>query len=750
MKFISGLIFLFSFLFLIQSDAIAFTYSDSGFISPLRSRGFALVPAPQEVRLKPQNIIVDGSWSVLARAGAQGMLLKRLTTGALELHNLSFSAKGQKNIVLELRPGIVKGSPDTALNAQGYLLNIAPGEIRISGNSQAGLFYGVQSLLQLLRADDKGRMIVPEGEIRDWPSTELRFAHWDTKHHQDRIETLKRYLDQSAFFKINAIAFEIYDKYEFPRHPLIGAPGAFTKVEIQELTAYAKERFIQLVPDVQAPSHFSYALKHEKYAHLRAAEDNNYQACMCDPEAIELIFDIYQDMIDATPGVDYFLVSTDEVYYSGICDKCPRPYNEVNRSLAWAEFAAKAHDWLAKRGRRMIAWVEYPLLKEHIALLPAGIIDGAFGSAAFSNREWITLEKKAGISQLAYSSMQGGESLFPDYFSGDFRKGLGNQGRLKTASEMTLNGLKLNPDLKGVFGAAWDDAGLHNETFWLGWVTVAQYGWNIGKPSVEQHTADFMDVFYGYSSTELTEIYRLVQEGARFYERLWDMPISKEGKKAWGNSNGKGIGGERRDKLLAPPALPKPGNLSILPEFRKRYADKIETATGIAKDNERLISLILNNITRVKRNQYNLEVALSLAYLEQYTIQTVLDLAKIEDYLLEAANEEARPMRAMNALIRSRQLAEKIIEDRDAMWKKFKAVWEKSQFPRNRTVNGKAFVNIMPDVNGGGDINRFTGLEYMIAPFERIGLKKWRDGINEVIRDFAKRHNLDAEEKDLD
>ncbi|HRE52754.1 MAG TPA: hypothetical protein PK339_15130, partial [Flavitalea sp.] len=181
-----------------------------------------------------------------------------------------------------------------------------------------------------------------------------------------------------------------------------------------------------------------------------------------------------------------------------------------------------------------------------------------------------------------------------------------------------------------------------------------------------------------------------------------------------------------------------------------KYADKIEAATVLAKENERLIWLILNNITRVKRNQYNLEVLLSLAYLEQYTIQTVLDLAKIEDYLIEAAKQEAKPMRAMNALIRSRRLADKIMEDQDIMWKNFKAVWERSQFPRNRTVNGKSFVNIMPDVNGGGDINRFTGLEYMIAPFERIGLKKWRDGIDKVISDFAKRHNLDIEEKDLD
>ena len=65
----------------------------------------------------------------------------------------------------------------------------------ITENDAPGLFYGVQTLLQLVRQHSSGALFVPKGTISDWSQLQLRFLHWDTKHHQDRIETLKRYLD---------------------------------------------------------------------------------------------------------------------------------------------------------------------------------------------------------------------------------------------------------------------------------------------------------------------------------------------------------------------------------------------------------------------------------------------------------------------------------------------------------------------------------------------------------------------------
>ena len=233
--------------------------------------------------------------------GNDAIAVRRLAEGARELHELVFEGSGERKIVLKAQPGLVKNVKGKDNAAQSYTIKISPAQIEISGNSEQGVFYGVQSLLQLIRVDSKGRCRLPAGTITDWPALALRFVHWDTKHHQSRMETLKRYIDWAAFFKVNAIGFEMEDKYEYPSHPVIGAPGAYTKEQMHELTRYALERYIELVPQVQAPAHLAFVLKHPEFAHLRVTPDCNYQVSMCNEEAMDLIFDMYQDMIDATP-----------------------------------------------------------------------------------------------------------------------------------------------------------------------------------------------------------------------------------------------------------------------------------------------------------------------------------------------------------------------------------------------------------------------------------------------------------------
>jgi hypothetical protein len=110
----------------------------------------------------------------------------------------------------------VKTGDDPEIAKQGYRLVIAPDRVDILGNSDQGLFCGVQTLVQLLKPGHYGKLALPAGTIEDWPALRLRFLHWDTKHHQDRIETLKRYLDWSARFKVNMIGFELEDKFSYP------------------------------------------------------------------------------------------------------------------------------------------------------------------------------------------------------------------------------------------------------------------------------------------------------------------------------------------------------------------------------------------------------------------------------------------------------------------------------------------------------------------------------------------------------
>ncbi len=711
-----------------------------GFVNDLRGMGYSLIPAPQKIELTGKKLIFDGDWTIDSKLNANHIALERLQSGALELCGIKFTGNGESKIFLEIKEGSVNKDLTGEIARQAYRIVITTGQVKITGDSDEGLFYGVQSLLQLLRPESNGAFSLPEGTITDWPDLQLRFIHWDTKHHQDRIETLKRHLDWAAYFKVNAVAFEMEDKYEYPSHPIIGAPGAFTKAEMQDLTAYARERFIQLVPDVQAPAHLAYVLKHKEFEHLKA-DGSNYQICMCDEEAMRLIQDMYQDMIDATPGVDYFLVSTDEVYFAGICDKCKNEYNEKNRSQAWVDYAVRMNKWMSERGRRMISWIEYPLLPEDIHKLPSNMIDGVV------DVDWIDELNKAGIQQLIYNSIQGSEYLFPNYFPTKFRESE-IKGNLYGVSVSGANALNKGANLIGSFTAAWDDSGLHNELFWLGWVTGTQYAWSVGKPALEQSTADFMDAFYGYGSPDMVEVYRLLENGARFYEELWDNIISKERAPGYGDWFGKGKNTERYDETYE--TLPIPG-ISSEPVFSTKYAEKIEEAATMKRDNEKLISLLMQSISRVDRNQYNIEVMLSIAYLEQYTIHTLLNWAKVENFLIEASKAGKDYSKAVNNMVEAHNLAGEILKGEKETGIVIKSIWEKSHFEKCRSVDGKDFVHVFDDLKDHF-ADRRTSIKHMMAPFERMETGKWQEQLMEEINKFAKAHNVEVkglEEKPL-
>lgn len=708
----------------------------SGFVNDLRSNGYSLIPAPQEAYLSGKNIGVNGSWKIISNVSKDNIAFKKLKSGAINSLGLEFTGKGVGEIILEVKPGVIKKGIDKVLANQGYRLDISPGKVRITGNGESGLFYGVQSLLQLLRPANSGGFTLPEGTINDWPDLQMRSVHWDTKHHQDRIETLKRFLDESAYFKVNTILFEIEDKYEYPSHPIIGAPCAFTKAEMHELCAYALERYIQIIPVIQAPSHMGYVLKHEEFAHLRA-DGMNYQVCMCDEEAVQLIFDMYQDMIDATPGMDYLYISTDELYYPGICDKCKNQYNDVNRSQTWVDFVNRAFQFLSTRNRQALAYVMPPLLIKDIVQLPSGLITPI---RDVEETEWINNLKETGIKQIAYSPMQGNEFLFPNYFRTQFR-GEKLQGRLIDAYNTIPKTLENKAELMGTFAAAWDDAGLHNETFWLGWATVTQYGWSIGKPGLDQSTADFMDAFYGYDSPNMVEAYKLLQEGARFYEDLWDRVPSKERDPGYGSSRGKGFGVDRFDQTLELPPLPTSGDINISPEFNDKYASKIKEASRLIQSSDKLIGQLQHNLSKVSRNRYNLEILLSIAYLERFTINTVLNLSKLELLLEQASAARSNFKRVVNNLVEAHKLVDEIKDEEKAMWSKFTEVWETGRLPKGQSVDGKDFAHMFDDVKDHFAARRL-GLEYMIAPFERMKLEKWQKQLETIINNYAKAKNV--------
>src|SRR5215813_985850 len=216
-------------------------------VTDLWARGYSVVPTPRTVLLSDSDVVFDARWTLDdSKPGANHIAVRSLVHDMAEFHSLALRrAASATAIRLAVTPGTVVTKAEPEVDAQAYRLVIGDNGIEISGNGDPGLFYGVQTLLQLLKRDPAGRLLLPKATIEDWPKLQLRFLHWDTKRHQDRMQTLKRYLDWSARIKANMIGFELEDKFEYPSHPVIGAPGAFTTAQLQEIVNHGLERYIQ-------------------------------------------------------------------------------------------------------------------------------------------------------------------------------------------------------------------------------------------------------------------------------------------------------------------------------------------------------------------------------------------------------------------------------------------------------------------------------------------------------------------------
>jgi len=717
---------------------------DSGpaLASPLWLRGYSVIPTPRLVQLQPQDVVLDSQWTVDDSAvGAGHIAVRSLVRDVAEFHALDLRrGTGPKVIRLVVTPGTVATGSEPGTGAQAYRLSIADEAIHIAGNAGPGLFYGIQTLVQLLKRDNAGRLLLPQGTLEDWPKLQLRFLHWDTKHHQDRMETLKRYLDWAARFKVNMIGFELEDKFEYPSHPVIGAPGAFTTAQLQEIVDYALERFIQVVPQIQSPAHMGYVLKHPEFAGLRA-DGNNYQSKLYDERTYELLFSMYDDAIKATRGVDYLFVSTDEVYYAGI-EGTRRPYTPENRSLAWVEFVQRAHEHLAKQGRRMLIWAEYPLLPQHVSMLPPDVIDGILG-----NPEYVPLENNLGMRQLAYVPMQGEELLFPNHLALEDEKGL-TRGRLEEACESLACGKHWKAFPIGAFGAAWDDAGLHNETFWLAWSAVAQYGWNPGATPVDQHVAEFMNLYYGPRTEGMLEIYRAMQRQARAWEQTWDRVVSRARGPGYGSSHGKGHGTARHDLTLSAPPLPVLPSLKFEPLLGAKYEKFIAEARSRMAENDCLTLALQANFARAERNRYSLEVFLALARFMGHHWRLLTGLAHAEG-MCEAAAAAAQaqhPAQAVGHLVAACSSIEELRKEGEAVFVELTTVYEKSRYPKGQSVGGRGFFHVFDDTKDHW-ADRRADLSFMMAPEQSIGLDQWQKALSQTLLEYAKRNNVPVQGK---
>ena len=394
-------------------------------VSPLFARGYTVLPTPQSVTLTGPDFVMASGWKFELGSGVKDYNVAVTTViAALKVRPwLPLAGSAAAGVPGVIRFAIVPGSVAVGdatdhdrpvLAEQAYSLSLKPQSISIRANAAPGLFYGVETLIQLLRAREG--WYLPQAEITDWPNLQLRIIYWDDAHHLEHLDVLKAAIRQAAFYKINGFAIKLEGHFQYQHAAPIVEPYALSPAELQELTDYGLRLYVQVIPYLDGPAHDAFILKHPEYAALREYPESNYEFCVTNPATDKLFYGMFDDLLEANKGSKYFVLSTDEPYYVGLAHNAQCAEGERAQQLGsvgklLAEYVTRMAAYLHDRGRTVIFWGEYPLKPDDIGALPPYVVNGEVYGPDFD-----PVFRAHGIRQMIYTSTEGEERLFPDYY----------------------------------------------------------------------------------------------------------------------------------------------------------------------------------------------------------------------------------------------------------------------------------------------------------------------------------------------
>lgn len=295
---------------------------------------------------------------------------------------------------------LINAVPTTGVipNPERYLLTVEPDFIRISGGER-GMFYGMQTLMQLLPAGSKGEAKVPAVEISDEPRFPYRGMHLDVGRHFMPVAFLKKYIDLMAQYKFNYFHWHLTEdqgwRIEIKKYPKLteigsrrkesvkernlnpyigdGIPveGFYTQEQIREVVAYARARRITTIPEIELPGHSSAALA--AYPELGCKENYEYKVqttwgifkeVYCPTEkTFHFLEDVLTETIALFPDSPYVHIGGDEVLKdhwkeSAFVTELKQKENLKDDHEVQSYFIRRMEKFINSKGKKIIGWDE--------------------------------------------------------------------------------------------------------------------------------------------------------------------------------------------------------------------------------------------------------------------------------------------------------------------------------------------------------------------------------------------------------
>ncbi|HZX61719.1 MAG TPA: beta-N-acetylhexosaminidase, partial [Bacteroidales bacterium] len=256
----------------------------------------SIIPKPIKMKMRSGNFLINDRTALLFTAGDQeAMNTARLFAGQLQMAGGPvMTALGVSKNYRNIAGIIFSIKKDGRIPAEGYVLTVSKNNIIIEGGSGAGLFYGMQTLLQLLPPEIFASKALQPGNnwrvpciaIKDHPRFPYRGMHLDVSRHFFPKEFILKYIDLIAAFKMNTFHWHLTDdngwRIEIKKYPKLMQTAAwhvdrenlpwterppqqygeratyggyYTQDEIKEVVEYAKKRYVTIIPEIEMPAH---------------------------------------------------------------------------------------------------------------------------------------------------------------------------------------------------------------------------------------------------------------------------------------------------------------------------------------------------------------------------------------------------------------------------------------------------------------------------------------------------------------
>ena len=278
---------------------------------------------------------------------------------------------------------------------ESYTLSVTSQRIEIRATSGAGLFYGMQTLLQLMQPASTGSYSVPSVEIEDTPRFAYRGLMLDVSRHFSTKEFIKKQIDALAYYKINRLHLHLTDaagwRLEIKKYPLLtdfaawrtdptwkkwwnggrkylrydepGASGGYyTQDDIREILEYARQHYITVIPEIEMPSHSEEVLAAYPQLSCSGEPYKNSDFCVGNEETFTFLENVLTEVMELFPS-EYIHVGGDEAGKSAwkTCPKCQKRMKDehlANVDELQSYLIHRIEKFLNNHGRRLLGWDE--------------------------------------------------------------------------------------------------------------------------------------------------------------------------------------------------------------------------------------------------------------------------------------------------------------------------------------------------------------------------------------------------------